>query len=248
MLSAFRRWKNREMAEKNWEDEEWEDEPRDFRTIVFVLAGITVVVLSFLLGRCSSEGTSTDGSGTATPAPTSASGVVSSTVAPVASPQTTQAIATRTTIQGDGVDDTEPQVFFQPEGTASRMLTRVNAERSATGLAPLTWCPSLARSAYNHSRDMAERQYFEHDSPEGDEVSDRAQAEGYDYSFVGENIAVGQESVVEVMDDWMNSPGHRANLLMSSYEHFGLGVFRGPYERQSAIYWTQNFGAGGACE
>lgn len=238
------------MNEENWDDEEDISSNSVFtpQSVAVVAVIFSLFCSGFLLGRCSSNPSSTDGLELSAPVPTSGSGVVVSTVAPVASPQTTQAIATWTTIQGDGVDDTVPQVFFPPEGTASRMLTRVNAERSATGLAPLTWCPSLARSAYNHSRDMAERQYFEHDSPEGDEVSDRAQAEGYDYSFVGENIAVGQESVVEVMDDWMNSPGHRANLLMSSYEHFGLGVFRGPYERQIAIYWTQNFGSGGSCD
>lgn len=236
------------MADELWEEEEWEDEPRNLRMTFLALVGIAVVVSSFFLGRCSSDGSSTDGIGPVAPVLTSTSDVVVSTFPPLSTTRTTPTTAAWPAIQDERVDETLPGVFYPPEGTASRMLTRVNAERSATGLAPLSWCPSLARSAYNHSRDMAERQFFEHDSPEGDGVSDRAQAEGYDYSFVGENIAVGQESVVEVMDDWMNSPGHRANLLMSSYEHFGLGTFRGPYQGSAAIYWTQNFGAGGSCD
>lgn len=236
------------MADEHWEYEDWEDEPRDLRVMVLVLAVIAVAVGSFLLGRCSNTGSSSGWSSPGMPVPTSASDGMVSTIPAVASTQTTQAIVASTTIPDEPVVEAEPEVLYPPEGTASRMLIRVNEERSAVGLAPLSWCPSLARSAYNHSRDMAERQYFEHDSPEGNEVSDRARAEGYDYSFVGENIAVGQESVVEVMDDWMNSTGHRANLLMSSYEHFGLGIFRGRYKGFAAIYWTQNFGAGGACD
>lgn len=236
------------MSDEHWEDEDWEDEPRNLRAMVIVLAVIAVAACSFLLGRCSNDGSSPGWSSPGTPVPTSASDGMVSTIPAVASTQTTEAIVALTTIQDEPVVEAEPEVFYPPEGTASRMLIRVNEERSAVGLTPLSWCPSLARSAYNHSRDMAERQFFEHDSPEGDGVSDRAQAEGYDYSFVGENIAVGQESVVEVMDDWMNSPGHRANLLMSSYEHFGLGTFRGPYEGSAAIYWTQNFGVGGSCD
>ena len=127
------------------------------------------------------------------------------------------------------------------------MLTRVNNEREQEGLQPLSWCPSLARAAAGHSFDMAERQYFEHMSPDGLEVSDRVEAEGYVYRTIGENIAVGQGSVREVMDDWMDSPGHRRNLLDPEFEHFGLGTHTGPYEGRQAIYWTQNFGAGGDC-
>jgi uncharacterized protein YkwD len=129
-----------------------------------------------------------------------------------------------------------------------QMLDSVNKEREVEGLSQLTWCEALARSATAHSEDMAQRDYFEHASPEGEEVWNRAKLQGYDYSTVGENIAVGQRSIAEVMDGWMNSPGHRENILNPDYTHLGYGRATGTYEGDAGyIYWTQNFGAGGTC-
>ncbi len=139
-------------------------------------------------------------------------------------------------------------------GTASltveeqEMLDSVNAERARESLDALTWCPALARSATEHSIDMAAQNYFEHQSLDGREVSDRAEAQGYNYRTVGENIAVGQRDVEEVMQGWMDSPGHRENILRPEYTHLGLGVATGDFKGQRSIYWTQNFGAGGNCQ
>ena len=94
---------------------------------------------------------------------------------------------------------------------------------------------------------MATNNYFEHESLDGREVSDRAEAQGYDYRTVGENIAVGQRDVAEVMQGWMDSPGHRENILRTEYTHLGSGVATGDFKGQRSIYWTQNFGAGGNC-
>lgn len=128
------------------------------------------------------------------------------------------------------------------------MLRLVNEERKSEGLDELTWCPALARSSQAHSDDMAARDYFEHASPEGGEVWDRAKEQGYNYSFVGENIAVGQRSVKEVMVGWMDSKGHRENILLESYTHFGYGKAKGMLDGDPGyIYWTQNFGSGGTC-
>ncbi len=129
----------------------------------------------------------------------------------------------------------------------SLMLNSVNAERAKESLSALTWCPALARSATEHSKDMAAQNYFEHEDLDGGQVSDRALAQGYEYQTVGENIAVGQRSVEEVMVAWMNSPGHRANIMKPEYRHFGSGVATGDFKGQESIYWTQNFGAGGSC-
>ena len=128
------------------------------------------------------------------------------------------------------------------------MLDSVNAERAKASLQSLTWCPALARSATAHSADMAKNSYFEHESLDGREVADRAKAQGYDYQTVGENIAVGQRDVAEVMDGWMNSPGHRANILRATFTHFGSSVATGDFKGFESIYWTQNFGAGGNCQ
>jgi uncharacterized protein YkwD len=128
------------------------------------------------------------------------------------------------------------------------MLDSVNVERAKESLDPLSWCPALARSATAHSVDMSLNNYFEHESLDGREISNRAKAQGYDYRTVGENIAVGQRDVAEVMEGWMNSPGHRENILRPQFTHLGSGVATGDYKGFQSIYWTQNFGAGGNCQ
>jgi uncharacterized protein YkwD len=142
--------------------------------------------------------------------------------------------------------DAPAEVAIAPE--EQEMLDLVNEERTRESLAPVTWCPALARSATDHSQDMALKNYFEHESLDGREVSDRAEAQGYDYRTVGENIAVGQRDVEEVMQGWMDSPGHRENILRPEYTHLGSGVATGDFKGQRSIYWTQNFGAGGNCQ
>jgi uncharacterized protein YkwD len=139
---------------------------------------------------------------------------------------------------------------FSDQMTADEklMLDSVNAERAKESLDPLSWCPALGRSATAHSVDMATNKYFEHQSLDGREISDRAKAQGYDYRTVGENIAVGQRDVVEVMQGWMDSPGHRENILRPQFTHLGSGVATGDYKGFQSIYWTQNFGAGGNCQ
>ena len=82
---------------------------------------------------------------------------------------------------------------------------------------------------------MVNRHYFEHRSPDGDSPEDRSLAAGYpDYG--GENIAYGQRSAAEVMDDWMHSPDHRANILDCEFTAVGVGL------DPRGMYWTQDFG------
>ena len=145
---------------------------------------------------------------------------------------------------------TPDDLSFSDQMTAEEklMLDSVNVERAKESLDPLSWCPALARSATAHSVDMSLNNYFEHESLDGREISDRAKAQGYDYRTVGENIAVGQRDVAEVMEGWMNSPGHRENILRPQFTHLGSGVATGDYKGFQSIYWTQNFGAGGNCQ
>jgi uncharacterized protein YkwD len=234
-----------------WDDEEdWEfrsQRSRLFRR-AFLLSGVIFLLIGvFILGRCSADDTGSAGMATSVSPTFGTLGTV-----PWVSPTSIVVPGSRVAVDSTAAAEPgHPEIgaveVIPPEGTSTRMLTRVNYEREQEGLQPLKWCPSLARAATSHSIDMAERQYFEHISPDGLEVWDRAEAEGYVYRTIGENIAVGQGSVREVMDDWMDSPGHRKNLLDPEYEHFGLGIHTGQYEGRRAIYWTQNFGAGGDC-
>lgn len=100
--------------------------------------------------------------------------------------------------------------------------------------APLAWNDLLAKAAYNHSEDMANRKYFEHESPEGVTAGDRIKTVGYSYSWAGENIASGQTTEQQAFNSWINSPRHCKNIMNANFKEMGLG--------RSGNYWTQTFG------
>lgn len=130
------------------------------------------------------------------------------------------------------------------------MLQRINQHRAAGAscgsrgsfppAAALTWNDRLTASAYGHSADMAQRNYFSHTSLDGRSFSTRITEAGYVWQSAGENIAAGQGSVQQVMDGWMASDGHCANIMNASYVDVGVACARSTTGYR--IYWTQNFG------
>ncbi|MET8689226.1 sigma-70 family RNA polymerase sigma factor [Streptomyces sp. NPDC004732] len=126
----------------------------------------------------------------------------------------------------------------KPSGTAAQVVALVNTERSKAGCGPVTSNDKLATAATNHSADMAARDYFDHTSPDGKDPGDRITAAGYRWSTYGENIARGQQSPASVMDGWMKSPGHRANILNCDFKELGVGIHNG----SGGPWWTQAFG------
>jgi uncharacterized protein YkwD len=122
------------------------------------------------------------------------------------------------------------------EGT---VLTLVNQERARSGCAKLTADSRLVKAARAHSADMAARNYFDHTTPEGVTFDKRITNAGYRFSRAAENIAAGQSSPASVMDAWMNSSGHRANILNCGLRNLGVGVI---YSTGGRAYWTQDFG------
>jgi uncharacterized protein YkwD len=122
------------------------------------------------------------------------------------------------------------------------LLRLTNAERTKRGLKPLSLSTKLNQAAQNHATDMVQRQYFDHTSPDGSKPRDRAKAVGYIGSYVGENIAAGQQSASSVVASWMESKGHRANILNKNFKEIGLGYI---YNRNDDYghYWVQVFGA-----
>ncbi|MFI8361630.1 sigma-70 family RNA polymerase sigma factor [Streptomyces sp. NPDC085612] len=126
-----------------------------------------------------------------------------------------------------------------PPGIAGQVLALVNSERSAAGCGPLKDDAQLRAAAQKHSDDMAARGFFDHTNPDGKDPGDRTTAAGYRWSTYGENIARGQQTAQSVMDSWMKSPGHRANILNCSFKDLGVGVHQGA----GGPWWTQNFGA-----
>ena len=131
---------------------------------------------------------------------------------------------------------------FSPAGlrqTAAEVITLTNAERFAAGLPPLSPDPLLTNAAQAHSADMVARAFYAHTSPDGSEPWHRAAAAGSTRRSIGENIACGQRSAAEVVRGWMNSPGHRANILKPGFTHIGIGFAGGG---AAGTYWTQLFG------
>lgn len=128
--------------------------------------------------------------------------------------------------------------------TAARVdkaiVCRVNEERKRNGRKALKVNKSLAKAARAHTSDMAKRGYFDHVSPDGRNPSDRAKKAGYKNGFVGENIGAGPMTANGVMKLWMNSSGHKKNILSKSYKSIGVsGLLGGKY---GSLY-TQVFGS-----
>ena len=118
------------------------------------------------------------------------------------------------------------------------VLALVNEARADAGCGALTADPALAAVARAHSADMRDRDYFSHTSPEGLSPFDRAEQAGVDDSRA-ENIAFGQSDAAAVMEAWLESPGHRENILDCDLTRLGVGVAEGP----GGPWWTQLFGA-----
>ncbi|SES90175.1 uncharacterized protein, YkwD family [Salinibacillus kushneri] len=110
-----------------------------------------------------------------------------------------------------------------------------NQEREKQGLAPLKIDKELSKVAREKSRDMAENNYFSHNSPNYGSPFNMMKSYGITYRTAGENIAKGQRTPEEVVNGWMNSEGHRANILNENFTHIGVGYV------EQGNHWTQQF-------
>jgi uncharacterized protein YkwD len=127
--------------------------------------------------------------------------------------------------------------------TLAGIISATNKERVSLGLTPLRESLNLDNSASFKAADMFARQYFEHQSPDGKSVADLVQNEGYQYIMIGENLALGNfENNEAVVTAWMNSPGHRANILNLRYTEIGIGLIKGNYKGNEVWFAVQHFG------
>ncbi|RZJ10243.1 MAG: CAP domain-containing protein [Rubrivivax sp.] len=134
----------------------------------------------------------------------------------------------------------------------AEMLAAVNARRrmgatcgaqGAFAPAPeLSWNMQLTQAAVAHSDDMVSRNFFSHTGSDGSTVGTRATTAGYSWRSVGENIAAGQGTVAEVMDGWMKSDGHCANLMNPGFRDLGAACVAGTANNSYRSYWSQEFG------
>lgn len=112
---------------------------------------------------------------------------------------------------------------------ADQVVNLVNQERAAAGLAPLASDPALAKLALDKAKDMVVNQYFDHQSPTYGSPFDMMRSYGISYSYAGENIAKGQRTPQEVMTAWMNSQGHRQNIMSPNFTKIGVGYYNGAW-------------------
>ncbi|MBM7570027.1 CAP domain-containing protein [Aquibacillus albus] len=116
-----------------------------------------------------------------------------------------------------------------------QVVDLTNEERAEQGLPTLKVDTELSKVAREKSKDMAVNRYFSHNSPTYGSPFDMLSQFGVDYRTAGENIARGQRTPEEVVNAWMNSPGHRANILNANFTHIGVGYV------EDGNYWTQMF-------
>ncbi len=131
-----------------------------------------------------------------------------------------------------------PSAPVQESGVSSyeeQVVELVNEQRAKNGLAPLTMNPKLSEVARMKSQDMKDKHYFSHTSPTYGSPFEMMKQFGITYRTAGENIAMGQRTPEEVVNAWMNSEGHRANILNASFTQIGVGYVA------DGNYWTQMF-------
>ena len=119
-----------------------------------------------------------------------------------------------------------------------QVASLTNSERKAAGLGSLTLDSQLSKLARMKAEDMAKNGYFSHTSPTYGSAFDMMKKYGVSYRTAGENIAKGQKTPEAVMNGWMNSSGHRANILSSAYTHIGVGYAK---DSKGNTYWVQIF-------
>lgn len=134
----------------------------------------------------------------------------------------------------------------------AEMLAAVNARRRAgascgargnfPAASDLTWNAQLTQAAVAHSDDMVAHNFFDHTGSGGSTLGTRATAAGYAWSGLGENIAAGQASITQVVDGWMKSDGHCANLMNAAFRDIGVACVTGTSSNTYRTYWTQDFG------
>lgn len=156
---------------------------------------------------------------------------------PTALPSPSSSSITTTVTPSPTVSATASDPANSGKSAEDQVLALVNIERAKIGCAALVADPDLGKLASDFSKDMAKRDFFDHVDPDGNDPWDRAEAAGIT-GLGGENIARGQADAQAVMDAWMNSEGHRANILNCNFRTLGVGAFLA----DGGPWWTQDFG------
>jgi len=207
-------------------------------SLVAVLVGAVLAGGALMAGRMSHGPAPSPVTYVAVVQPVTTTPVVPATPPTTTAPPTTTTHPTTTTTHVTTTTPPPPvttTTTTPPPTQAQQVFALVNQARAQAGCNPLTDDPRLDQAALQHSDDMSSRNYFSHTTPEGVTFDQRETAAGYP-SPGGENIAQGYTSAQAVMNGWMNSAGHRANILNCGFVAIGIGV------DTAGWYWTQDFG------
>lgn len=137
-----------------------------------------------------------------------------------------------------------PVLVAQASVSSSSIVSLINTERSNAGLSGLSIDTALTRAAEEKAADMISQGYFDHIGPNGKGPAHWLALAGYKYLKAGENLAVNTQTVSEraIVDAWMDSPSHRANIMTGEYSETGVAVARGIYNGEEAVFVVQFFG------
>ena len=194
---------------------------------------LAALLLALLVGGCPYTPATTGGSSGSTTSPSTSGTTPGSTTGPTVTGGSTFR---------DDLDDRFPGCTEPSNGDAWRdeVFDLVNDERDRYGVAPLVRNDTLDNQADQYACEMIYYEFFAHENPiTGTTLPDRADEFSYDYAYIGENLAAGQQSPVAVVRAWMNSTGHRDAILDDGFDEVGVGVrVGGPY----GTYWVLEFG------
>jgi len=164
------------------------------------------------------------------------------TLALLAAPVPVQAAARtewpKAALQSSAAFTTYLPIVIGPVTPESQLIDLINAERTRRGLSALRMNPVLMQVAEAHSQDMVNRNFFDHTNPDGQDPGDRLDEAGYAWWAYGENIGGGYTTPQAMFTGWMNSQGHRDNMLYSDFTEIGIGYVTGGYY---GYYWTADF-------
>lgn len=136
-----------------------------------------------------------------------------------------------------------PKTVFFADITKTALVEYVNKTRDSSGLSLLRENPELDLAAYLKAKDILEKDYFDHWSPEGVSPWHWFDEAGYDYKFAGENLAIGFLDSIEVHDAWLDSPTHKENILNKNFKEIGIAVLKGEFEGRETNVVVQLFGS-----
>lgn len=151
-------------------------------------------------------------------------------------PQVRASIFNEVTIQCASPENIVP---VMPASWRASMLTQINETRGLKKRGTLRQCAALNTAAQKYAETMARTGHYDHIGPNGSDPGDRIEKTGYQPGWWGENIAAGQDTVTEVMVDWIISTGHYHNLMNRNFRYAGFGFATDP---SGEAYWVQNFG------